>query len=89
MKLYLIEQDVNNDYDTYDSAVVAAETKEEARLTHPGFAAPAPWDGIDSEGREGCGYGTWCNAEYVKVKYIGEADPSISKGVLVASFNAG
>lgn len=31
MNLYLISQDVNNDYDTYDSAVVAAESEEEAR----------------------------------------------------------
>ena len=35
MKLWLISQDVNNNYDTYDSAVVAAETEEEARVTFP------------------------------------------------------
>lgn len=32
MKLYLISQNVNNGYDTYDSAVVCAETEEEARM---------------------------------------------------------
>src|SRR6266550_3316382 len=32
MKLWLISQYVNAGYDTYDSAVVAAETEEEARL---------------------------------------------------------
>lgn len=31
MKLWLISQDVNNNYDTYDSAVVAFETEYEAR----------------------------------------------------------
>ena len=36
MKLWLISQDVNNGYDTYDSAVVAAETKTLARLTDMG-----------------------------------------------------
>lgn len=35
MKLWKISQTVNNDYETYDSAIVAAETEEEARLTHP------------------------------------------------------
>ena len=32
-KLYKIWQKVNNGYDTYDSAVVCAESKEEARNT--------------------------------------------------------
>jgi len=36
MNLYLISQSVNNDYDTYDSAVVCAATREAARLISPG-----------------------------------------------------
>ena len=32
MKLYLISQSKNDDYDTYDSAVVCAESEEEAKL---------------------------------------------------------
>jgi hypothetical protein len=35
MNLYLISQNVNNDYDTYDAAVVAANSEDEARLIHP------------------------------------------------------
>lgn len=35
-KLYKIWQKVNNGYDTYDSAVVCAESEEEARNTHLG-----------------------------------------------------
>jgi len=35
MKLWLISQDVNNDYDTYDCAVVAAVDEDAARHTHP------------------------------------------------------
>lgn len=35
MKLWLIKRDVNGGYDTYDSAVVAAETEQAARETHP------------------------------------------------------
>lgn len=33
MKLWLISQGENRDYDTYDSAVVAAETEDGARRT--------------------------------------------------------
>lgn len=35
MEIYLLEQDWNNDYDTYDSVVVIAENEAEARLIHP------------------------------------------------------
>ena len=35
-KLYKIWQEVNDDYDTYDSAVVCAESEEEARNTDLG-----------------------------------------------------
>ena len=35
MNLYKISQDENNDYDTYDSAIVAAETEDAAKRTHP------------------------------------------------------
>ena len=36
MNLYLISQNRNNGYDTYDSAVVAAESEEKARMIRPG-----------------------------------------------------
>lgn len=35
LKLYLINQNVNNCWDTYDSAVVVAETEEQAKQFHP------------------------------------------------------
>ena len=35
MNLYKISQSANNDYDTYDSAIVAAENEEEARKINP------------------------------------------------------
>ena len=73
MKLYLISQDVNNDYDTYDSAVVAAESEEEARRIVPG----------------GEYLGLWVIPEHVKVVFIGEAAPGIGSGVVLGSFNAG
>ena len=35
MKLYKISQNVNTDYDTYDSAVVCAKDEEAAKRIHP------------------------------------------------------
>ena len=43
MNLYLISQDTNENYDTYDSAIVAAKTKKEARMFHPN--EDDNWDG--------------------------------------------
>jgi hypothetical protein len=80
MKLYRISQNVNNGYDTYDSAVVAAETEEEAKMIHP---SGNEWDGKE------LGYDSWCSAEKVKVEYIGEAKEGTLKGIIVSSFNAG
>ena len=87
LNLYLLTQDVNSDYDTYDSAVVAAKTEEEARMIHPAeFENPdrGNWLGIEEEN-----WSSWCDAENVTVLLIGTADKSIKKGVVISSFNAG
>jgi len=75
MKLWVISQKVNNDYDTYDSAVVAAETMEDARRIHP----------FGEHGR----LETWATPESVSVEYLGEAKDGTAKSVICASFNAG
>ena len=91
MKLWLLEQDENNGYDTYDSMVVAAESEDEARHIHPNSdlleeatAIAKGWDPwkhlIDS----------WATTpERVTVKLLGEAIPGTKAGVVVSSFNAG
>lgn len=81
MKLWLISQSANNGYDTYDSAVVAAESEDAARMTHP--SNQEGWDGKRER------YGTWSSADQVKVEFIGEAKPDTKPGVICASFNAG
>lgn len=77
MKLWRIYQDVVNGYDTYDSAVVAAETEQQARETPP--AEYLEW-----------GNGSWApSPKNVGVQYLGEAAQNIEAGVICASFNAG
>lgn len=43
MKLWLLEQDEHNGYDTYDSLVVAAESEDEARAIHPDPPGSRGW----------------------------------------------
>ena len=78
MKLYLLSQEENNDWDTYDSFVVACEDIETARHTLP--STQLTW------GQE---YSSWCKTpDAVTVKYLGEAADGI-QGIICASFNAG
>lgn len=79
LNLYKISQNVNNDYDTYDSAIVAAGSVEEARLIHPGW-----------QEKWGERFTPWAyKPEDVQVELIGTAAPGTQAGVILASFNAG
>jgi len=103
MKIYLVSQDVNHNYDTYDSMVVVAKNEESAKRIHPSSV----WTNggfYDEEKKEFWtttvsgspylfegNYGSWTNdLSKIDVKYLGEADQSITEeGVILASFNAG
>ena len=81
MNLYLLTQDVNTDWDTYDSVIVCAESEEEAVKINPDgdiFGTVRRW-----------GSGWVKDPSLVKCRKIGVADESIEKGVVLASFNAG
>jgi hypothetical protein len=78
MYLYFISQNTNNNYNTYDSAVVAAASEEAARSIHP---SGKDWNG------EAERYDTWCAKEKVTVELIGTAVDSVP-GVICASFFA-
>jgi hypothetical protein len=81
MKLFLISQEENNDYDTYDCAVVAAENEEIAKEINPSDGLPMVW---------GKTYSSWCkSADFVSVEYLGEAKDGTEQGVICASFNPG
>lgn len=78
MKLWMLKQTDNTGYDTFDSAIVAAEDSDSARKIHP---SEHGWD-------------TWTNSwaiswEKVTATYIGEAAVGIEAGVILGSFNAG
>lgn len=85
MKLWLLTQTANEGYDTFDSAVMAAETEDEARNMSPGH------DEHEEFSDEGKFYkNSWVsNIDDVSVEYIGEAKPGTKKGQIIASFNAG
>ncbi len=79
MKLWLITQDDNTGYDTYDSAVVAARNEAQARAINP--------DGVD---KWKAPYTAWCDSpDKVTVELLGTAKPGTQAGVVLASFNAG
>lgn len=81
MNLYLLTQNVNNDYDTYDSCVVAALNEEDAKTIHPSnkpFEVPKNnyYDWVDS-------------MDDIKCDLIGVGFSNTERGVILASFNAG
>lgn len=76
MNLYKLSQNTNmEEYDTYDSAVVVANTPDEARNIKVGSVGD---------------YGSWVAPKDVKVELIGMAVAKYKKAqIIVASFNAG
>ena len=94
MNIYLVEQDVNNGYDTYDSFVVVAENEDTAKHTSPSefyIWKNEVWNFCYSDGTyEASSHFDWCLPSDVKVTLIGEADKKYTETtVLLASFNAG
>ena len=94
-KLYLISQDKNDDYDTYDSAVVSAESPEDARKIHPSsfvtHVTNGEWMGTYSKGGEyhqdSHDWVKYSDIDCIIVEYLGETEKE--RGVILASFNAG
>jgi hypothetical protein len=82
MKIYLISQNENNGYDTYDYGVVIADNEEEARNMSP--AGYNEWKTKDNT------HCRWCSSpNKVTVEYIGEADSKQEKGFVLKSFKTG
>lgn len=84
MNLYLISQDINDDYDTYDSAVVAAESEDDARTIHPDKEI-VDWVKLDWWSENS--WLKYSDIDKITVELIGTTDRE--RGVVLASFNAG
>ena len=79
MNLYILRQEQNRDYDTYDALLVAAESAEEAQRIRP-----------DDNQWPGSPFGLWAHdLDAVTVELIGVAADHIQPGILLGSFNAG
>lgn len=73
-KLYLLTQTVNQNYDTYDSMVIAAKDEKQAIK-------------ISLKTGDTGEYGTWAEAKDITVECIGETNKKA--GLILASFQAG
>lgn len=85
MNLYKISQTINQNWDTFDSAVVIAKSADEARKIIPSF---------DGDIGENGDYECWSRPENVKVELIGVVDAEYlahmqDKVNVISSFNAG
>lgn len=88
MNIYHISQDVNDDWNTYDSAIVAAVNETEARKIHPDRLGGKWWEEEHPDSSR-----TWASRlEDVVVVHIGKVDGPLEypQGhVFCSSFNAG
>jgi hypothetical protein len=81
MKLFLITQEENKDWDTYQGAIVCADDDVEARNMNPSSGEPMDWSDRRYD---------WCSTpEAVTVKYIGEPAAGLEKGVILSDYKAG
>jgi len=98
--LWKISQEVNNDYDTYSSAVVVASDPESAKRVHPSVDSRTgeEWYYYNEEKEGWCstnddeyaGGNSWTNPKNVIVTCIGQAAEDLPVGeVVCASFHAG
>jgi len=84
MKIYLISQEENNSYDTYDSAVVIAPDESYAIDMDPSSGDKIDW--LKEAKRSWTSWAT--NRDSVSVTYLGESAKDEIM-VVCASYNAG
>lgn len=84
MNLYLLQQNINQNYDTYDSMIICAADPEEAINLSFG-------DGLKYNQYQHT-HSDWVRydcKDQIQVKLIGIAASQIQKGIVLSSFNAG
>ncbi len=75
MKIYLLEQDEVNGWDTFDNCVICAEDEQTAKEL--------------SILELSYGWVKLAQIDKINIEYIGEAKEGSEKGVVCSSFNAG
>lgn len=78
MNLYLLEQDVINEHDTYYACIVAANTEEEAKIKSLDLDEDFAYQWIGSH-----------DISVIKVTYIGIADPKYTEPTIILSADTG
>lgn len=100
--LWKVSQDVYNNYETYDSAVVVAADPVSASMVHPARFSDTREVMFEFDRASGCWLhtfdgaslgsdnGGWCRPNDVKTVCIGKAADHLSAGdVVCSSYNAG
>ncbi len=98
--LWKLSQNANNDYDTYDSAIVVAGNSTTAKRIHPScdIMTGQQMKYFNEEKNDWCcahndevsGPDDWANLEDIAVTCVGKAADWLGEGAVVcASFNAG
>ena len=92
MNLYLISQTDNQGYDTFSSAVVAAENEKDAVRISPNDLYT--WSEEDEcwlfgDSKERDYFSSWTEPKNIKCELIGSAEQGMKKGLIMSSFNAG
>lgn len=82
-KIYLVKQNVNDNYDTYDSFVIVCDNANQARNINP--------DGVlYHDSIEDWRFkSSWCMPNEVKIQLIGVTDLYNENTIIIKSFNAG
>lgn len=79
MNIYLVSQEINDRYDTWDAIVVAAKSEDAAREVKR----------FDSEDTYFGGWVKLSQKNLLQVELLGVADERVLAGIILASFNAG
>lgn len=95
IRLYLVEQDYNTGYDTYDSVVVAAKSVKDAIRMDPSGLREwsdelGSWMFVSASGlKTQEDHTAWAPISQLTCRCIGRAKEGTKPGIILASFNAG
>lgn len=88
LRLWLLSANTRG-HDVYKSAVVAAESEEEAKLIHPGKNIGIRWSDAQCEwvnSQDAADYAWARHPDLVTAREIGVAAPGVEAGVIIADF---